>query len=845
MTRERWQEIESIYHAAYARAGGDREQFLGRVCGADAELRREVESLLDMEGRAAAFLEAPAITIAAADLARDPEPSRIGETIAGYRIVSLLGAGGMGEVYRATDLRLGRDVALKLLAPGMVAGADRRRFEEEARSASALAHPNIVTIHAVGEDGETAYIAMEIVHGRTLRSVLDGGPMTVDETLDLATQLADALAAAHARGIVHRDLKPENIIVTPEGRLKVLDFGIAKRSGTGGDADDGAIRGTARYMSPEQATGGVVGAQSDQFAFGAIVYEMLAGRRAFEGVTRQEIVSALVGEQPSMERLPADAPLRQLVARCLVKDPGSRFSQSQDLAVELRALRARRVHDRIRSGLTRRTAMQLGGAAAIAAVTGLAAWRYWPRTTRSIAVLPFVNGALDENAEFLCDGLAQQVVARLALLSSLRVLPASASYNFKGTTVDVREAGRRLKVDAVLSGTLARVAGNIRISTELLDVPSGTIVSRHVYEHAATELLALHQEIAGMTAGELGVRATGAERSALARLPTTDGRSFSLFLQAAQLLRRQSEEDYLRARELLQEAVKSDPRFALAHATLASTYSVMAIDGFEHPADAWRHQRASATRALELDPDLPEGRAESATALFFADWKWQEAGRAWDYALRARGGSMDPDLLISYALQRWALGRPDLALQLARQVRAIDALTPAFAVKEADFTMHTRDLDGAARLYEQIFREMPASDSAVFGLAEVRRRQGRFEDALATLGRGDLADHVGSQTALLLLTARGEQGFREVQHALARHELDRLTDRAASGAYVSPLLFAHALARLGDGDRALHQLKAALEHRAAGLVFLNVDPSWDALRTHQSFRDAVRQVGLP
>jgi len=312
MASDRWSEIERVYHQALERDAGERTAFLDAACGGDEALRAEVESLLGYQRSAEGFLEQPALEVAARDLVPDATPSLAERRIGGYEVLSLLGEGGMGVVYRARDLRLGREVALKVLEPSIAADpAYLRRFEEEARSASILNHPNIVTVYGVGEEGDIAFMAMELVQGRTLREHMSAAALPVKAALDLAVQLAGGLAAAHASGIVHRDLKPENVMVTPEGLVKVLDFGIARRQGpmsvaVPGDRTDtraavteiGTIIGTVGYMSPEQASGKPAGFASDQFALGAILYEMLSGRRAFQRHSRIETLAAIIDGQP-------------------------------------------------------------------------------------------------------------------------------------------------------------------------------------------------------------------------------------------------------------------------------------------------------------------------------------------------------------------------------------------------------------------------------------------------------------------------------------------------------------------------------------------------------------------
>ena len=357
MDAERWARVERIYHDAVARDAGAREAFLDAACAGDRDLRRDVASLLDFDRADGPFLERTALEDEARTLARDAKGTAPPRQIAGYVIRSVLGEGGMGVVYRAREVRLERDVALKVLEPFLAGDpAYRRRFDDETRAASSLNHPNVVTVYAVGETDGVPYMAMELVEGRTLAQLLVRGPFTPAEALDIALPLADALATAHAAGIVHRDLKPENIMVTSEGLVKVLDFGIAKL-GNAPDAPSprpsphplraratmpGAILGTVGYMSPEQATGRSAGPASDQFSFGAIVYEMLSGRRAFERGTTPETLAAIVLEEPAPIEWPRSrvtAGLGEVLGRCLAKEPEHRYADARELLEAVRRMR--------------------------------------------------------------------------------------------------------------------------------------------------------------------------------------------------------------------------------------------------------------------------------------------------------------------------------------------------------------------------------------------------------------------------------------------------------------------------------------------------------------------------
>jgi TolB-like protein/predicted Ser/Thr protein kinase len=858
MSSDSWRRVESIYHDALERGALEREAFLEEACAGDEALRHEVESLLRFDGAAGDFLERPALEEAVKGLAGKEGLLSAGSRIDEYEIVTLLGCGGMGDVHLARDTTLGREVALKVLPRSGAGGPDsRRRFKQEARLACALNHPNIVTIYRVGEAGGVDYIAMELVRGRTLRELLSGGTPDVAMALDLATQLADALAAAHEHGIVHRDLKPENVMVTPENRVKVLDFGIAKREGAAepppgarprpdtSHTEAGRILGTVGYMSPEQAAGRPAERASDQFSFGAILYEMLSGRRAFERGTTTATLSAILEEDPGPVEGPA--PLLEILGRCLAKAPGDRYEDTRELARALRQVRERTERRAVAAGLSRRRALWLGGTVAAGIAAGVAAWRLWPRQTgiRTLAVLPFSGAPGGEQADYLRDGMTIGLIRTISGAPGAMVRAWSAVSRFRGKTVDPREAGQRLGVGAVVAGTLALRKGQLRVTAELLDVATGARLWSDSYDRAAADLLAIQDEIASGVVDEgLRMPLSGEERQGLRKKPTGDSAAYDLYLRAIRLWDSETEADYLESRDLLRQALARDRGFALAYAALATTHSIMAVDGYERPVDAWPRVSENVRRALDWDPDLPDAHSEAASALFFFQWDWNGAEQAWNRALRSRGGGFVPDFLSSRALQRWAVGRTDEALRLVRQARELDPLSQTLIVREADFLLQSGRSDEAVRLYENVIGAEPGDPRAYFGLAEARREQGRFDEAIDTLRRGYAA---AGDDALrdLFAAATGAEGYGRIEKATAALELDSLKGRAATGAYTSPLDFARAYARLGDREHVFDQLARAFDDRAPGLVFLNVDRAWDSVRDDPRFLMAVRRVGLP
>ena len=760
MNAERLRQIEDLYHSAREREPGERSAFLAEACRGDEELRRKVELLLAQD----------VSNDDASSLLGEPGNARVtpGAQIGPYKIEALLGAGGMGEVYRARDVKLGRAVALKVLSKAVAGDSDYlRRFQEEARLASSLNHPNIVTIYGVGEAGYVAYIAMELVQGRTLRKLLAEGALSVRKVLDLAVQMADALAAAHACGITHRDLKPDNIMVTPEERVKVLDFGLAKRhSGTiaGEHSPEdietqtcltaaGVILGTVGYMSPEQVAGRVLKPPSDQFSFGAILYEMLSGRRAFQRETAVETLSAIIREPPPpLQTLnPAvTASLQQIVERCLAKNPADRYPVTRDLAAQLHDIRDHWERADAPAGVmaaaapvsiphvphvrrvTRRRVLWLGGVAAASAVSGLTAWKLWPvgSEIRSLAVLPFENAAKDDDAEFLCDGLTDSLIRQIAALPPLTVKRGAV---FKGKSVDPQTAGRQLGVDAIMTGSVARRSGKLYISAEFVDVRTGAVLWSGKYDRDQADLLLIQDQIASAIIDEgIRLKLSGADRRRLVQHATHDPKANELYMRAVFHDLKETEGDYLTARKLLLEAIEKDKKFALAFVELARNYVSMAVDGYARPTEAWPWVKLYAEQALVLDPTLLEGHIELGTEAFWNQWNWTLAEQQYETAIHPSAERTS----MGYVFERWAVGRPDDALRLIRKARAVDPLGLAWKLREADMLLQTGQTQRAAEIYEEIIHDAPDDARAYFGLAEVRSTQGQFDEAIARLRRG-------------------------------------------------------------------------------------------------------------
>jgi TolB-like protein len=780
----------------------------------------------------------------------------------------------MGEVYRGRDTRLGRDVALKVISPSRVGDPSLlRRFELEARAASALNHPSIVTIYDVGESGGVSWIAMEWVEGHTLRQALSGGALALFEAVSIARQVADGLAAAHAKGIVHRDLKPENVMMTAEGRAKVLDFGLARVSRDEPAPDDlsdvatleappdatraGTILGTVGYMSPEQAAGLPADFRSDQFSFGLILYEMLTGRRAFAQPTAVEKLAAIIREDPpplASFRPGLPEALARLVAACLAKRPEDRFVSTRDLAraletIDTASLAETEAATEVRPAPAPAARRRLAGAALAAgavlavalAAAGVVRFRASPAPIASLAVLPFQNATGEPDLEYLGDGLTDSLIDQVARLPSVTVMARAAVFRHKGTG-DPLGAARSLGVGAVLTGSVSRRGEGLAVSAELVDAGTGARLWGSTYERPRSELLRVQDDIASAIAERLRPSLSTQEKRSVSRHGTEDPGAWDLYLRARFFLQRETEEDDLEARRLYLQALERDPRFAEARVGVATSYARAAVGGSALPAEAWPRAAEELQKALDLDPRNVLARCARANRRFYGEWDWAGAER--DYRdLADEPRVLASELFRPIAFFHWARGRPDESVGVMEKALRLDPENFGSRQMRADFLMHDGRLDDAVAAYRALGVAEPLAPSPLYGLAEVLRRRGDTAGAIDALRKAyELSEEEAGMAALS--RARTEADYERAEAAVARTRLDAHLALARER-HVSPLDLARFHAQLGERGRALAGLEAALAERSPGLVFLKVERAWDPLRADPRFAAVVRAVGIP
>ena len=796
-----------------------------------------------------------------------PQGTKLGP----YEIVAPLGAGGMGEVYRAHDARLRRDVAIKVLPGRFAADPERlRRLKQEAQAAGGLNHPNILTIYDIGTHEGAPYIVSELLEGRTLRDLMKSGPIAARRALDFALQFAHGLDAAHARGIVHRDLKPENLFVTHDGRVKILDFGLAKlRDDAAGAAPPseeeitslptqhqgtapGVVLGTLGYMSPEQVRGQPTDGRSDVFSFGAILFEMLTGARAFQRQTPADTISAILTKDPS-DATPASGAglppgLDRLLRHCLEKEPSRRFQSAHDLAFDLETMTgghsvpAPAPAGRGRAGAGRRLA--LWGAVGAALVAALVAGAYLlgrPSTSGtaidSIAVLPFVNAGQDPDMEYLSDGITESLIQSLSQLPHLTVMSRNSVFHYKGKEVDAREAGQALKVKAVLTGRVLERGDTLSISAELVDVRDNSHLWGGQYGGRASDILSVQQEIARQISDNLRVKLTGEEKSRLSKRATEDNEAYQLYLKG-RFFWNQRGRGLLQAADYFDQALRRDPRYAQAHAGAADAASLLAFYGFESPREAFPKAKAAAARALEIDPSLGEAHATLGYIHLHYDWDLEAAEREFRRALELAPNH--PPAHYWYGAVKLAQGDWDGAFAEFDKSLSIDPLSPFVNLQGGWMILRHGEIDRSIDAFRKGIELGPTMVIGHMLLGDALILRGRFEEGLAELREAVRLSDGDAWMKGSLAYGLGVSGDQEGARQLLRELLEGPTPAGFRRSY--PIALAYA--GLGDKDRAFEYLEKARQERDSLLAIVQGDHLLDSLHADPRWVPYLRAIGL-
>jgi eukaryotic-like serine/threonine-protein kinase len=743
----------------------------------------------------------------------------IGTRLGHYLVQGRLGSGGMGEVYLAEDTKLGRQVALKILPPQMAGDPKRReRFRREAKAVAALKHPNIVTIHSVEEMDGVLFLTLELVEGASLRERIDRGPLAAEAIADLGKQIGEGLARAHDAGILHRDLKPQNVMITEDGQVKLLDFGLAKSLAPRAtdpegqtvtrDTAAGTMLGTPGYMSPEQALGKDVDVRADVFALGVVLYEMATGRSPFRSGTLAAFFDSLLHDAPPSPTAanPALPPgLVRVLDKALQKEPERRYASVRELLADLKT-----------------------------AVSG----ELVPAKRAAIVVLPFTDLSPQKDQEYFCHGLAEELINSLGASPGVRVVARTSAFAIHAQGLDVREIGRRLQVDTVLEGSVRKAGSRLRITTQLVDAVEGYQIWSKRFDREMDDVFAVQDEIAATVASELRAE-IGATAEPRPARHAANLQAYEAYLAGLHAMNRWTEPWMERAIARFEDAIARDPGYALAHAALAEClvwfYSGI---GIRPAGETIPRAREAASRALELEPQLAEGHKVLALIAMNHDWDRTAAERAFTRALELNPSSADIRVWNGWRLSLLE-GRHADALAELQTAEGLDPLDLKIKTQIGYVYYFVRDFERASAQFHSVLAADPQFAFGHYALGDVFARQGLYAEAITALEESMRLGGSSPNHLAILAYVQGLAGRTDEARKLLLDLRDRATARQAS-----PIWVALAHLGLGENDAAFAWLDRAFDERDGSLILVSASPEFDPLREDTRFRSLLERMGL-
>ena len=773
----------------------------------------------------------------------------LGKTISHYRIIEKLGEGGMGVVYKAEDTKLRRTVALKFLSSRALGTEDEKaRFLHEAQAAAALNHPNICTIYEIDESEDRSFIVMEYIEGKSLEDMIGTGPLKLEEARNIAMQIADGMHEAHRRQIVHRDIKPANIMITESGRVKIMDFGLAKSPGGMQLTREGTTLGTVAYMSPEQARGETVDFRSDIWSLGVMVYEMVTGQQPFKGDYEQAVIYSILSEDPEpMTALRTGVPVEfeRIADKAMAKNPKDRYQHADDLLVDIRSLTVEtgstgRAKGSGRKGFTKgRPGLVFGAIMIVIVALVLARIYLFPEKSQvidSIAVLPLDNLSGDPEQEYFADGMTEALIANLAKIGTLKVISRTSVMRYKDTRKSLPEIARELDVDAILEGSVMKVGDRVRITAQLIEAVSDRHLWAENYERDMRDVLALQSDVSRAIAREINIKLAPLAKGGSSGDQQVDPRAYEAYLKGRYHWNKRTEQDITKGLEYFHEAIRIDPEYAQAYAAIAEAFVVMSDWGFYPPREANKKAKEFAQKALSIDNESAAAHSALGLVSFGFDYNWEDAEEFFRKAVL---------LNTNYATaHQWYSG---LLSALKRHDEAIDQGKLAVQLDPMSFVVnqHLGWIYYFARRYDEAIKhcrqslELDDSYLAVQIIYLCYLQKEMIPEAVETFKQA-LSLH--EQTRVFVeeyenvYKTSGYEGC--VEWIIGNMEKWVLLN------YTQSFIYAMAYAEIGETDKAFERLEEAYELRLRVVTTIGVEPALDSLRSDPRFDELLKKVGL-
>jgi serine/threonine-protein kinase len=733
----------------------------------------------------------------------------IGKTISHYKILEKIGEGGMGVVFKAEDTKLRRTVALKFLPPELMKDQEaKERFIQEAQAAAALNHPNICTVYEIDEADGRNFIAMEFIKGHSLKEKVASGPMEIDESLEIVSQITEGLLEAHNNGIIHRDIKPANIMLTHRGQVKIMDFGLAKLEWGVDLTKTATIMGTVAYMSPEQARGEKVDHRTDVWALGAVLYEMLSGVRPFKSAHDQAAIYAILNEMPEpLHHYRKDIPgaLERIVFKALEKTPTQRYKNMGEFLRNLNRI------------------------------------SFIPTQTEeekpSIAVLPFVDMSSQKDQEYFSDGLSEAVLNSLTKIKDFKVVARTSAFSFKGKDVDIREIGKKLGVNKVLEGSVQKAGNRLRITAQLINVADGYHLWSERFDRNMDDVFAIQDEISLAIVDNLELKLLKGEKTKLIKRHTNDTEAYNLYLEGRYFYNKRTEEDMRRSIKYFERALTKDPKFALPYAGLADTYASF---GFYHwiPFDEARSRaKEYALEGLEVDDTVGETHAAYANCIMWFDYKWDEAEKEYKKAIELSPSDVEARHMYAHVLE--CSGRFEEAIAEMGRALELEPLSVILNHCMGNILLYSGDYKGAIALFKKTIAMDPGFPLQYFWLGRSYIQTAELQKAIEIFEKGTEFPTVNA----MVLGGLGLVYALAGREKDAREKLDQL-DKLSKEKYVDSTAYAYVYMGLGDKDKTFEHLDNGFGTGDMYLIYLPVDPVFKELHGDPRFSALMKKLGL-